>query len=314
MNSNFRIPPGLLIVCSLAIYVEVLLYAHANYVGPLYYYLGIPSVSLSLGEHIWLIGVICLCSLLLPRKNQAFSSVLSWLLFVFCYVTSMALPAATGTLRPEILLELQISLTVGMALILILPQGAGPAIKPIGMSDANFWILLLLLFLALISWIIGANYGQMGFASMDQVYEQRSSAGSTVGLSAYALGIVSGSVDQFLMAYGILKRRPIPIVLGAFGQIIVYMVLAQKFVFLSLLYVPGLYFLFGGTRLSLNATDIPLWRTIFLAIGLLVVGCIFLELADYWQNQTLLDVGTLVVMRQFSLPGGLVAAWTAFFE
>jgi hypothetical protein len=294
----------------MVIEVETLIFAHSTFVAPLYYYLGIPYTAIDFTEHAWLLVLVCFVSLFLPHDYRKISGLIGWLLFVFCFVPSIVLSTIIGVLRPEILLQLQLALTAGMSAILVIPRPAVVPFRSTSITTTTFWLFVGLLFAGFTAWIVGVNYDKMQVVGMADVYTQRFSANSSVGNSAYAMGILSGSIDPFLMAIGLVQRKPLLFLLGAFGQVVVYSVLAQKFVFLSVFYVPGFYYLLGGRKFALKPIGAPLWRLALLSVGILAVGSAVMSFRSTSGSQSVDDVGTLLLMRQFSLPGGYAAYFT----
>jgi hypothetical protein len=293
--------------------IELLIYAHSTFVAPLYYYLGIPYSEIDTTEHLWLIAMVLFASLFLPQNFQRVSGLISWLLFVFCFVPSLVMSTIIGVLRPEILFQLQMSLLTGMIAILAIPRPAATHFPVTTISSTNFWVIVMLLYFGFIGWIIGTNYGNMNIVGMADVYVQRFSANGNVGASAYAMGILSGSIDPFLMAVGLVQRKPLLFILGALGQVVVYAVLAQKFVFLSIFYIPGFFYLLGGRKFREDPSSARLSRLAILSVVILLVGSVIMSFRRSDGSQALDDMGTLLLMRQFSLPGGLVAQYAAYF-
>jgi hypothetical protein len=293
--------------------IEVLIYAHSTFVAPLYYYLGIPYSEIDATEHFWLVAVVMFASLFLPHEYQRPSGFVGWLLFVFCFVPSIVLSTILGVLRPDVLLQLQLSLCIGMVGILIIPSPDSTFFPITAVAPTNFWFVLLLLYFGSVGLIVAFNYGNMKIVGMADVYVQRFAANSDVGISAYAMGILSGALDPFLMAIGLVNRKPVLLALGAVGQVVVYAVLAQKIVLLSVLYVPGFFYLLGADNFRQNPKSAPLLRIGALSIALLLVGCGSMSLSANSNSSVFKEVGALLLMRQFSLPGGLVAQYGAFF-
>jgi hypothetical protein len=295
----------------LPMFCSALHWSHANYVAPEYYYLGIPYSDPGLTQDVFVIALTFLVALCLPLKLSRVSDLIVWVVYVFSYVPTMVMITIIGVLRPEILLQLQLSISLSMILIVVIPKGKLSSSPPVKVAYSTYWGFIFFSFFILIFWIIIANFESMRLVGLDDVTEQRFS--SNPGISAYAMGIISGSVNPLLMVIGLMYRKPMLFAFGVLGQFIVYMVLAHKFVLLSVLYIPGFYYVLGGRSFFTRPDEAKLWRLILLALGIILVGCAAMEFSENTGNKLSNDISSILLMRTMSLPGGLVAQYAAFF-
>jgi hypothetical protein len=293
----------------------LLIYGHEIFVNPVYGYLGLPYVPLDIGGYLQLMTIVALPGFLLPRALIRVSSLVIWIIYYFCFIPVVTMVAITGLLSTDKVALLQFSVVVGFVAIVLIPK---IPLRPIAVSPYpphRFWLLLVGLFGLLNVWIIVQNASVMTLVSVGDTYTQRFAGSETVGLSAYAMGITSGSINPFLMAYGLLNRKWRFLLMGMLGQLVIYSVMAQKFVMLSVLYIPGFYLLMGGSKNVATPLSVPMWRIGVLINILLVLSLVIAESIQVRDNSGALDViCDIILMRLFVLPGALVAQYALFFD
>lgn len=295
----------------------LLIYGHATYIGPVFGYLGMPYTAMSYEEYLQLFVLIAISALFLPLKWTQVADFLVWLIFFFTYIPSITMTASMGILSSSSTLFLESSLTIGFCLLAWIATIQVEPFKPVRVRRTEFWIFLLTLAFWLLLWIIAQNHTTMNIVSVDDIYTQRFAGAETVGASAYAMGIIGNTVAPFLMSYGIYKKKLLVVAGAILAEVIVYSVQAQKFVLLSVLYIPAFYFLLGGRKNLDEPRRVPISRAGMVALGLLVFS-VFVSIGrtqeDVVAGGVLQRACDIVLVRLFALPGALVAQYANFFE
>lgn len=292
----------------------LLIYGHETYVYPVYGYMGLPYTPLSTYDYLQLMAIVSLPGLLLPRTLVRVSTFLIWIIYYFCFVPVVTMAAAMGILSYENVTALQISVALGFSAIALIPNLRLAPVKAVVFSGERLWVLFFGLYVVFNLWIVMQNASIMSLVSFGDVYVQRFAGSETEGSSAYAMGIASGVLNPFLMSYALFHRKRLFFALGALGQIVIYAVVAQKFVVLSLLYIPGFFFLMGGRRVLHAPLTIPLWRVGALVNVLLGTSIVIADMIEERNGSAAEQICDIVLMRLFALPGGIVTQYAEFFE
>lgn len=276
--------------------------------------MGLSYVPLDLTGFVLLALFAAFPAAALPVYFARPGDVIVWILFFFCYVPSITLIIASGLLTFERLVLYLISYCVGMIVIIRLSALKLPMLKRPLLKPAVFVSVLVIIYLSLNAWIILENHSTMRLVGWGDTYTQRFAGASNIGTSGYALGMVAGAVNPMLLSYGLYTKRRWLIALAVIGQVLAYMVLAQKFIFLSLIYIPAFYFLFGGRDSLLRPRPVKL---IWIGVSFIVVlalGMVCWIFSVSTNSPFLEDLAALLVMRLVLLPGALSAQYSFFFE
>lgn len=290
-----------------------LIVAHGAIVAPIHGYLGIPYAEPNLEVIVVLLAFSSVAAAALPVYLNRGTELLIYIIFFFGYAPAMTMAGIMGILTQSEIFLLQVSLTIGMCAAIIVADGKWPRgiLNP---PTVPFVPVVILLYFVLTAMVFAQNYGQMKVVSLADVYEQRFAGALNVGLSAYAMGFLAGAVNPFLMTFALYFKKYHLFLLGAFGQIIVYSVQAHKFVMLSILFIPALFFLLGARRSIDYPFNFKLHRVGFIATGAILLGVVFDYVAGLNNSELADQLSATLLMRTFSLQGGMAAIYTDYFR
>jgi len=305
----------LLLVGLCAGYVLCLQWIYNNWLYPVFAYFGFDYIDPPGGYVLlgWILSL--LPSLWMPLRLSRPSQMAYWVLYLTVLVPSLFFPLyARLDSLPDIGL-LMLTMFAGFAitgLSYLLPL---IPVRESQVSNASFWTGLTLLFGLLVLWVFAVFRDQMSFLSFYDVYDLRSGAedlleGRNVN---YALMLLSGAVNPFLMGWGLYHRRKLAIAAGIFGQLVIYSSMGTKGSLLSIVFILGFYILSRNERIP---------------FGLKVVGCIVgllavLSLATYFisgqnldsdSNPFLFMLFSVIFMRTFCINGVLTGQYFDFFQ
>jgi hypothetical protein len=155
----------------------------------------------------------------------------------------------------------------------------------------------------MIIYVFGDSIALVG---LDDVYAQRSTASSVGGAAiVYVLGGLSGAVNPFLVVVGVVQRRLPLLLMGLFGQLLVYATLAGKVVIGSTILTLLVPLLFrAGVLIRLR-----IW-VVAIVVG--AVGPLFCRASGL--SNLAGTISDLVYMRILTLPGVLIGVYSDFFE
>jgi len=111
-------------------------------------------------------------------------------------------------------------------------------------------------------------------------------------------------INPMLMAWGLLRKKPLLFLIGILGQIVLFMTAAQKMVLLSVVLIVLLFFIIKSKRYNFGLRFI-------LGMSSLLIFVISLELYESFFSFT---VQTLIGMRLFSVAGFMTSVYSDFFS
>ena len=134
----------------------------------------------------------------------------------------------------------------------------------------------------------------MTFVGLAEIYDQRAAGASTSVLMGYVQTYFSNVFSPALIALGLLRRDWKPVALGTAGCMMMYMINAQRTVFLLPFALIGLHFLLRSR--------ITFFRSPALLV-LLVSGVVLCSAAYYEKSIATSLLATYLVFRTVGLPG-----------
>ncbi len=295
--------------------LNLALLAYVVYGHPVYGYLGLAYAPISFNAYALSSLLAVLPALVLPTDLKRPSDLASWIIYFFCFIPTAIVFPASGLLANATVFAYLISFLAGMMLIITIPRLRVPSFSSPLAHRRTFPLVLLSCFMLFSVYILIQNYASMRFVGFADVYSQRFLASETVGFSAYAMGNLSGSINPLLISLGLLQRKKLYLALGVIGQLLVYSVMAHKFVLISLLYIPAFYFMlnFRGDPVGSAAPSLlPIGFSFSMA---LVLGLCFQIIAFLIPSIPLFEeLTSLLLMRLVLLPAALAPQYALFFE
>jgi hypothetical protein len=239
------------IVLAVGGYAAVLLWAYAAIVSPNFSYDGYTLKWPSATSMIWLTTVALLPALIMPYSLSKPSGMILWWLYLAAYIPSIFVPALSLSMPFEKLVPLQICLLLCMGLLRLASLAKLLAIGRIRLSPALFWtgfwitwagcmafVCIHFRVSALIANLASVVAGGSEYAIRSAFYEEISQSGKVL---AYVTGQLSQALDPYLIVFGIVRRRPMCVVAGVLGQILVFSVTGLKIILFSSVFLAGLF-------------------------------------------------------------------------
>jgi hypothetical protein len=297
-------------MAGLVVYVLVYQWIYVNYLNRLFgdadYEYHPPGLgytilawTLSLAPGTWM-------PLTLKRPSQ----LAYWILYLIVIIPSMFVPFYIGLNRPEEVAGLVLALFLGFLmagssyLLPLLP------IKPNPISRRFFWGAMSFLSIGLMLWIVLVFRGNLKLVSFADVYGLRFGAqditrGSSVN---YALMLLSGAINPFLMGWGWYHKRATCIIAGVLGQMLVYSAWGTKASLTSVVFIFLIYLVLRSNRISFALKMV--WGT----VALLTIAA----LSYVWAGESSGAISNiaiyLIIVRIFSINALLTGQYYYFFQ
>ena len=296
-----------LIVATVAtLYFLALCFAYTGYLAQ-YEYLGYLQGNPSTLE-LFLCYLLIVAPIVFFRLEiSTFHGFVFWQLYFFSYVPSSLFSVMQGRSANVMLLPLALSLS--MLLISFMPQVKAVKIA-LHINIKAFWTAFAFLYVTCVAYAVYVFGSSLSIVAFSELYIQRKIGGDvSVGTyGGYAIGALSGAFNPFLVAFGLVHRKWIAIVLGCAGQIFVFATLAAKaavvWIPITVIFYAILFRKERVNGLALLATTITLGFVI--PLGLIeIIGQNKTELLD--------EFASLVLMRTYTLPGLFTGIYDDFF-
>lgn len=289
-----------------SLYFALLAHVYIDHLGR-WDYLGFWYV----GTDAWRLGTTYVLAmlplLLLSTRVERFSTFIHWIIYFFVYVPAVLIPVLQG-LTDDVM---TLAFTIFVSFLVIVGFPRLPALQHRRrFSRRTFWLAFTSVYAVLLAYALFVFRDHLSLANLYDVYGQRSIASdvATGTLVGYATGILSGSLNSFLLAIGLVQRRKAMFALGALGQVVVYATFALKAVVFSVAVMVLFYFvLFRPGRVAI-------WK-----LGAIVCATIVLPLLLLWavevENSPLLEyIAAMVFMRTYGMVGSLTGLYYEFFS
>ena len=292
------------------LFVTCLYYVYVSWLAPVYDYLGF---TLSPGDHpvLWLsLAIVLVSACMMPLRLDTFSDYFLLMVFYFVYVPSMTFVPLQGTLADDgfgLISALGASFNITRFL-----ARYSVRLPSVRVSQNAVIGAFACVYIALTAYTVSVYGANLRIANLESVYAQRALSGelATGSLVGYATGFLGGAFNPLLMAYGLVRRRPIWFFIGAAGQLFVYSTSALKSVALTVVLLPIFYFFL------LRSRDITATRFGLLILGSCLVPLLALLLLDLADEGLAVQLVALVYMRTYGLAGHHIntAAWLTAFS
>ena len=261
----------LLLILGSFIYITLLHNSYVDIISDLWAYQGYlyNPQSPDLVARAWLIAI--LPSLWMPIALERPSQCTYWILYLIVYVPASIIPWYWGQADSRDLLAFGIVLLAVFSLIGIINRMPLLRIATSTPSTFAYWSMIALMsvaFYALINSSFGLKLRFIDPMDGDDVYavrleyEEMQSSAAAGRLASYAVSWQSNVINCLLMSHGLVRRKWLALIIGVFGQLLMYGTTSQK----AFLY-SGVFFV--GLLLAMPYVIYQLWA--FVAPGLLIV-------------------------------------------
>ena len=277
------------------LYSFALHYAHVVYLNPVWDYYGFTIRPLGPTELAMIFALVTLGGLAMPESIQRPSSIILLLLYIIVYIPTIVFSLSidsNGTARyaPSLFM-----LSIGFCSACLATRllGKRGSVRTFHPNDL-FCRLLLAAWLTFGAALIGTYWSIMTFSGLDDIYEQRAAGTSSNLWMGYIQTYFGNILSPALISIGLVRRQIYPVAAGVVGCLIIYMINAQRTIFLLPIAIFGLYFILKANN--------PIFRsTAFSLIALLPI--LIIPSTFYESDLTSGFVSLFIVFRTLSLPG-----------
>lgn len=240
-----------LVVLLMSAYIAVLLWAYATIISPAFIYDGYFCNWPEPFEMVWLLAVCLIPILFLPMRLSRPSGLIVWWLYATVFIPSTLLPKLSLSLGVERLVPLEVTLLACMAFLSAVSLGKTLAVPQLAINPKIFWPVILsvwsacLLFVCshfnvstLIANLASLFLGGSEYTIRNGFIEELSQTGRILG---YTTGQVGEALNPFFIAYGLVYRHWLFLMLGVFGQLMIFAVLGAKSILFSTVFLVLVY-------------------------------------------------------------------------
>ncbi len=291
-----------------AVFCSLLVYVYLTWLSDKFGYFGFTRNNDGFSK-LWIsFALVLISSAMLSPEIVLFSDFFLWVIFYFLYVPTMLFVPLQDLPHVDVITFI-LALTTSLHLMRTLAR------VPITRFNARFqrrdFIFMVVAAYCVLNiafvLVFSENIRLVDFYS---VYDQRKLASEAANgtLVGYASGMLSGALNPFLMALGLVERRKVLIFLGIAGQVLVYGALAFKSVLLSIIFLPVFHFWVfrRSTWPSANIGHLVLGSC---AVPLLLLGGLS-TVAEGWDWQ----IASIIFMRTYGTAGTITGIYAEFFS
>lgn len=287
--------PRFLLMLSSWLYAIALHVTHIYFLNQDWEYWGFSYSAPGLKEMLIMFVLVTLGAALLPTVMTRASTIILLLLFEVVYVPTVVI---TLSLIPDSLehygfslVMLSLGFSIACFCTRLRPRGEVRAEYIPGDQFCKVFLYCWLVCAALLI----AKYGAiMSFVGLEDVYAQRAASISDNIFVGYLQTYFSNILSPALMALGLIKSRKHLFFLGVVGCILMYMISAQRTIFLLPVVMVIQFLLLRSRFLFFRTSALPL-----LVLSVIVVAVTFL----YRDNAVAGLLSTYLVFRTLAIPG-----------
>lgn len=286
--------PRQLLVLASWLFAAAIHFAHVTYLYPIWEYYGFTLTPLGTTEFFLIAALVTCGALFMPKTIDSASAVVLLMLYVVVYVPAIVITLSLDTNRLERYLVSLLMLAIAFG-ISGMAARAKPRMSPrTRPPDARFIRAVLIGWLILCALLITAYLPIMTFSGLDDIYDQRAAGASTSIWMGYAQTYFGNVLSPALIALGLTRSRLRWVLIGTTGCVIIYMINAQRTIFLLPIAMIGLDRLLTSKRPFLRTTAFPM----LLLAALVVWATIFID-----DNVVASILALFLVFRTLSIPG-----------
>ncbi|WP_413452528.1 hypothetical protein AA0Y32_10305 [Georgenia phoenicis] len=298
---------GSVVVMGAVAYALTVHWAYREMIAPTFGYRGSTYRTPATDLYFYAIAIAAVMALCLPRKVERPSSFVLWVLYIVAGAPSVLLGHYAGNLTPALAMETSIGVGGAFVLTIALTRffriRRVPRWRP---SSTTFWLLIGGFSVAVYAYLASTIGLQFQIVSLFDVYDvrddYREGLAAAGGVGGYLISWQANVLNPVIIARGALQRRLLPILAGAFGQLLLFSASGYKTMVMSL---PAL--LIAAWIFNRNPTPrarVFLWGAAALPLFTMAV--------DHLSNS--ITWTSLLVRRFLVTPGRITAEYVDFFD
>src|SRR5918992_3917402 len=207
-------------------YVAIVLWSYVYIVAPDFAYSGYTYSQPAPVLFLLSCTVAVVPSLWMPITLRRPSQVIYWLLYLLVFVPASTIPFLSLYIDSGRLLLFEASLFVAFASLSIVHKIPLLRLPRLRTSALSFWMVVALLSVSFYVYIVSVFGLRFNIVALTAAYDLRSEYKATLGtegsLVQYALRWQSYTLNPLLIAYGLTNKRPILLLGGVSGQLMIF--------------------------------------------------------------------------------------------
>lgn len=285
----------LLLVFASVLYASALHYAYVSYLHPVWEYMGFTYRPLGVVEFGLLYTFVVCGACVVPTRLYSASSVVLIALYVLVLLPTIVVTFCLNTPRAEVHLLLLAALLVAFVIAsMIVRAGVAQSRVPRRTPSRALVVGFVLIWLAMTLYLVAAYQDVMAFVTWYDVYDQRAAGASTNALMAYTQTYYAFVVSPALLAFGFLLKRPMLIVAGIAGCVIMYMINAQKTLILLPILMTVVWVITSSRKTFLAYVATAL---------ILLAGLVTFSVSRHQDDLVAAGLSIFLVHRTIAIPG-----------
>lgn len=220
-------------IISVFLYVGGMFFSYLMYLNPVWDYYGFKYVEPELHEVCIVLVLIFFTSLFLPSRMRNPGSVIVLLLHCVVYVPGLViclLVTKNGVFKYGYIL---LALTLAFIVISLAARHASAHGSIIKVETSRLGRGAVLAgWVTLAATLIYEYHSSMSFVGLENVYDQRAETSTLGGVISYVKTYFAYVLTPILFALGLNEKRPLYLIIGFCGFILMYMVSAERTIFL----------------------------------------------------------------------------------
>ncbi|MCJ8168339.1 hypothetical protein [Atopomonas sediminilitoris] len=303
---------NLLINSRVTLFVFIMVYAlsvhfaHTGYLAEQHYLPGFFDYGFfELFDYVFLVVLVIVSAMVLPVKINNVSSIFVIVLYFFLYLPVFIISLGHDRLpvdeRALMLLSVAVSFfSVCLSSKFFINNSGAPA-KRFNRMPGIFlllWIVALILFISKFKDV-------MYFRGLDEVYVQRELGKASTSFEGYLQIYFGYFLSLVVFSFGLYLRRYSYLVCGLLGCFLLYLVTAERTIFVLPLFV---FMVFLAVR---SEKAFVMWLSIFLGVSAILFVCVGLF---YNESSLLFDLGFYYLSRIVAIPGVFFEQYYKYFS
>jgi len=297
-------------VTGVIVFICLFQWIYVTWVSPTFHYAGYhyeppPFTCLALA---WLLAASP--SFWLSYRLTRPSQLILWVLYLAVFIPSMFVPLYIELQPYSDIVILMLAMFGGFVVVSLGSSLPVLKLRRFRIPTTILWMGLWIVIAGLLGWVGIVFAGNFRLVSFHEVYETIRFSGAEVASGTgvgYAVMWLAGAFNPFLMAWGLMYKRPMYFAFGSLGQGLLYCTGGLKSILISVIVLPLLWLVLRGkhTQFALRIV----WGT----AALLLITNALNQMTDELGSAQLM-FSAILLMRTFSVPGLATGQYSAFFS
>ena len=277
------------------LYSFALHYAHLVYLNPVWDYYGFTIKSIDPIDAVTIFGLVTTGAIVMPTMIGRPSSIVLLLLYTIVYIPTIVFSLSIDVNGLERYLLSLLMLALGFGLACHTTNRHFDRTRTPANAPDNKFCLTIFAVWGIFALILISTYSSiMTFSGIDDIYEQRAAGASENIWMGYIQTYFGNVLSPALIAMGLVNAKLYQGVAGVAGCMIIYMINAQRTIFLLPIAVVGLYLLIKARS--------PIFQSTAFAL-LALIPIIVVSSSLYETDLVAGFISLFIVFRTLSLPG-----------